>query len=157
MNDGSLNTRAAAATQLSTYLSLLFRAQIIVPPELADYDRATKPFQVSIAGLLGCLPQVYQQAVDGAKLVFALPLVASGKGTSFTPAVANVVNEMIEEVAASGKTSDKGIEVPTFFYSDGSTMVIKVFPTALGSAITILTESKQARNFVSDAILSLRA
>lgn len=154
MNEGLLNDRKSAANLLSTYLSLLFRASILVPPEMPDVGKVTGN---SIVNFLHDLPQIYQQAVDGPSLIFTLPLVASGKGTSLTPSIANVVNELLEEVVSTNTGSDQKIKIPTFFYGDGSTMVLVIVPVELGNAITIITQNKRVRNFLVDAITSLKA
>ena len=137
------NSRTNAAALLSEYLSMLLRANIQVPPLLDE----GKPIKPSIGFFMECLPQVNQRAVDGEELSFFLPLVASGKGTSLTPAVADAVNVLLAE-----DSPRDFIEAPTFFYSDGSTMVIEFSKGSLGNAITILTESEAARIFVRNAI-----
>lgn len=146
-------SRTEAATLLSQYLGALLRADIRVhDAEPTSSGRAITP---TLAYFLSLLPRVTQRAVDGAELVFALPLVASGKGTSLSPAVAMVVNALLferNEVDACVNI----IEVPTFFYADGSTMVIQFWQDRLTNAVTVLQLSAQVRRFLTDALAGLK-
>lgn len=143
----TVNSRTGVARMLSEYLSALLRAEIIVPP-LVDEQ---KPIKASVGAFLENLPRIVQRAVDGAELVFDLPLVAQGKGTSLSPQVAFTVNALLRDNGPNDL-----IEIPTFFYSDGSTMVIVISKAKLGNAITMLTESEQVSSFMINAIAQMR-
>jgi hypothetical protein len=144
----TVNSRTNAARLLSEYLSVLLRAEIVVPP-LVDDQKSVKG---SVGAFLDSLPAIVQRAVDGAELVFALPLVAQGKGTSLTPQVAWTVNALLRDDGPSDV-----IDVPTFFYSDGSTMVLTFSKSRLGNALTMLTESEKVLSFVTNALSGPRA
>jgi hypothetical protein len=143
-----------AATMLSEYLSMLFRADITVPmpnPETPDVRLPT------IQRFIEHLPKVVQRAVDGAELSFYLPLVQGGKGTSLSPQVAQTVNVLLSEAFnSSDPPSQDPISVPTFFYNDGSTMVIVFNPMMLAIAVQMMVQNSQVMFFVKNGIIKAR-
>jgi hypothetical protein len=144
-------TRIEAARLLSTYISMLLRADIIIPPTLPDFQK-TDP-KPTLRKVMQHLPTVCQRAVDGEELIFSLPLATQTKGTSLSQGVADVVNALLLESASSPPaTEDNTIVAPTFFYPDGSAMVIKFAPIAIASAMTLLINCDAARMFIENAI-----
>jgi hypothetical protein len=143
-----------AAAMLSEYLSTLFRAEIIVPlpkPE-APYVRIP-----SIQRFIEHLPRVVQRAVDGAELSFCLPLVQGSKGTSLSPQVAQTINVLLfEAFTLTDPPSQDPISVPTFFYGDGSTMVIVFNPCMLAIAVQMMVQNSQVMFFVKNGIIKAR-
>lgn len=143
-----------AAAMLSEYLSVLFRADITVPmpnPEMPDVLNPT------IQRFIEHLPRTIQRAVDGAELSFYLPLVQGSKGTSISPLVAHTINALLAEASnLSDPPSQDSISVPTFFYNDGSTMVISFNPCMLAIAVQMMVQNTQVMFFVKNSIVQAR-
>ena len=143
-----------AAAMLSEYLSTLFRAEITVPlpnPETPDVLVPT------ISRFIEHLPKVVQMAVDGSELHFSLPLVQGSKGTSLSPQVAQTVNALLfEAFNLYDPPRDDPFSVPTFFYNDGSTMVIVFNPMMLAIAVQMMVQNSQVMFFVKNGIIKAR-
>lgn len=118
-----------ARKALSHYLSDLFRVQIFLPESLGKEFDGTAD-EHSFGTFIQLLPTVRQRAVNDKFVDFLLPLVS--KPIHLTKAVGDVINNLL----ADGHLT--AFEVPTFFYPDGSTMVVKFDPIFLAQAISIL-------------------
>ena len=146
-----------ASDLLSEYLSALLRVPIGVPVPILNDPAILKllPEKLLISDFLLMMPQVVQKAVDGAEIWTELPLVAQGKGTTLSLPVSNVVNELLYE-HRNTHTDGYVFGVPTFFYADGSMMVIRFTPKKLFVAVVMLTKSPSLVNFVTNAIGGLK-
>ena len=140
-------THHEAAITLSKYLSSLFRANIIIPSPNPEHPNVRNP---SLDNFIEHLPKVVQRAVDGAELRFLLPLVQGSKGTSLSPQVAATVNALLAEASnESDPPTIDPIDVPTFFYNDGSTMVISFNPGMLAIAVQMMVQNPAVARFVA--------
>ena len=123
-----------AQATLAEYLSSVFRTRIQIPDSYGEWNENWDILDVRIKSFFSYLPTVRQLAVNGKFVDFFLPLVTQGKGTCLSPPVGQAVNLLIAE-----DSSDK-IEVPTFFYPDGSSMVIIFDLANLHRAVWCLSE-----------------
>ncbi len=138
----------SAAGPLSEYLSMLFRAEIHIP--VMPIDRVS---DISFRSFFQHLPKVVQRAVDGAELKFQLPLVQGSKGTSISPQVAQVINCLLQESSLTSPiVACEPFDVPTFFYGDGSTMVITFDMIELSGAMMIMVLNPLVGDFISNAL-----
>lgn len=123
---------ADAGKALAHYLSDVFHVNFYFPGDLGE-GHGIKPEDEdqSFSYFISLLPLVRQKSVSGKTSDFFLPLVA--KPITFPPHIGVVINAML----ADGQYTP--FEVPTFFYPDGSTMVVSFDPAALSQAIAILS------------------
>lgn len=146
-----------AAALLSTYLSVLLRAEIVIPvPPEGDGDSDTPLLSPLAHYFLRYMPQVTQRAkVEVETDRFPLPMVAQSKGTTLSAHVAMVVNERLREAAGEIKNS-VDFMVPTFFYGDGSTQVIAFSPADLHAAVFLIANYPEVHDFVDRSLIMLK-
>jgi hypothetical protein len=98
--------------------------------KLSDKEEGDAKESTTFGYFITQLPTVRQRSLNGKFSDFLLPLVS--KPMHLAPHVGVVINAML---------SDENLddfEVPTFFYPDGSTMVIAFSPRNLSWAISTL-------------------
>ena len=121
---------ANARKALAHYLSDVFGGNFYFPDSLGG-EPQEDPESYTFGVFIALLPLVRQKTVNGKTSDFFLPLVS--KQINLMPQVVQVINTLLTD------QYDLPFEVPTFFYPDGSTMVINFDPQALAKAINILS------------------
>jgi hypothetical protein len=139
----------AAAEKLDELLSQYFNTPFEVPESilrLAECIFSTASLSENKQSctsdeLLDNLPVVVQDRVGSDGLIFGLPFVAAGRGITLTADQSRAVWGLLGP-AVDGLTSI--IRVPTFFYPDGSAMVIVFNALNLARAISIVRQNPDA-------------
>ncbi len=130
MSDTITKDLETARKALAHYLSAVFGIALYFPESLGkEYDGEAEHGH-SFGDFISLLPLVRQKTVTGKNSDFLLPLTA--KQFSLTTRIGVILNTLLKD----GHLAD--VEIPIFFYPDGSTMVINFDPVAIAQAIGIL-------------------
>jgi hypothetical protein len=125
---------ADARKALEHYLSDVFGVNFYFPDSLGERfderEEENAKESTTFGYFITQLPTVRQKSINGKFSDFYLPLVS--KQINLAPHVVAVINTMLFDESLDD------FEVPTFFYPDGTTMVIAFSPRNISWAISIL-------------------